>query len=817
MLGEILEDYEKGKSIRASLSDEKSYSPEVFLATVKDFADDVHGRFGQLKTAVEKALEEHDITAAQAFPQSSLSSDLGIGHDPAMRANIRLTEQQKHFLISRGPSQPKLEKFPINTDISKGKQNNFSAQWYTDYPLLEYSVSVDHAFCFACSLFGDASGCAETSWSIKGIRRWDKMKSRGQKKKGKLADHFTSSTHKLAVVKLEAFQVKERHVDVGLASARRERVALEEQERQKNRKVIKLLLDCCRYLSRQALAFRGSEDDANGNFRQLVGLLSRWVPFMDHWMNKSLSRPYHFSYMSAKSQNEFISLIGSAVRMKIIDEIKLSGIFAVMADTTPDSSHVDQISLIVRYVDENFEIKERLIMISEITKKSGDAFAQKIIEMLQELRLPLSSIRFQCYDTTASMSGAYNGAQAKLSERLGRSIPYITCLGHKTNLCVEHACRASMMIDQFFATLQQLFNFFTRSTDRFGRFKDKIEELQEGLVMKNLSKTRWIGRAESIRAVWIGYEILIDTLRDIECSRECDREARMTAANLLKEIHSLEFYLSLLFMKNVIYKMKLISLEVQEIQQDVIASLSAICETRDAMIQMRNDETGTDGIISAAIQKCESTGLDPVYEYSKKHRLRRPPKRIDDCNETSGIQTLSDYYRREIAVVLDQLVVDLNEINNYFLTIIQPITVLLPSQLSKGTRSDFQKVCDTFPDDLKDLDALIADIEMIRERLAASNAKTLLEAAQWLKEKGKVYPSLLKAYQLALTIPVSVASNERSFSKLKLVKTYLRSTMKEARLDSLMLAACSNDILDSLNLDVIADSWSKLKTRKAKI
>ena len=73
MLGEILEDYEKGKSIRASLSDEKSYSPEVFLATVKDFADDVHGRFGQLKTAVEKLLKNmtlqlHKPFHSQAFP-----------------------------------------------------------------------------------------------------------------------------------------------------------------------------------------------------------------------------------------------------------------------------------------------------------------------------------------------------------------------------------------------------------------------------------------------------------------------------------------------------------------------------------------------------------------------------------------------------------------------------------------------------------------------------------------------------------------------------------------------------------------------------
>jgi hypothetical protein len=77
------------------------------------------------------------------------------------------------------------------------------------------------------------------------------------------------------------------------------------------------------------------------------------------------------------------------------------------------------------------------------------------------------------------MSGVYNGAQAKLSEHLERKIPYINCLGHKTNLCIKHPCKSSVMIEEFFTTLQELYNFLTKSTSRFEKLKSKIESLQE--------------------------------------------------------------------------------------------------------------------------------------------------------------------------------------------------------------------------------------------------------------------------------------------------------------------------------------------------
>ncbi|CAH9130037.1 unnamed protein product [Cuscuta epithymum] len=49
------------------------------------------------------------------------------------------------------------------------------------------------------------------------------------------------------------------------------------------------------------------------------------------------------------------------------------------------------------------------------------------------------------------------------------------------------------------------------------------------------------------------------------------------------------------------------------------------------------------------------------------------------------------------------------------------------------------------------------------------------------------YPNASIAYRILLTTPVTVASTEMSFSKLKLLKVYLRSSMSQKRLNGLAI------------------------------
>lgn len=74
-------------------------------------------------------------------------------------------------------------------------------------------------------------------------------------------------------------------------------------------------------------------------------------------------------------------------------------------------------------------------------------------------------------------------------------------------------------------------------------------------------------------------------------------------------------------MESIIYKTKIAVLEVQEVDQHILASLDVMGQTRDALIRIRRDDLAMDVIITAAVDKCQSFGIDPEYEFSKKHRL----------------------------------------------------------------------------------------------------------------------------------------------------------------------------------------------------
>ncbi|XP_076909256.1 uncharacterized protein LOC143566433 [Bidens hawaiensis] len=76
-------------------------------------------------------------------------------------------------------------------------------------------------------------------------------------------------------------------------------------------------------------------------------------------------------------------------------------------------------------------------------------------------------------------------------------------------------------------------------------------------------------------------------------------------------------------------------------------------------------------------------------------------------------------------------------------------------------------------------------------------------------------PNALVAYRVLLTIPVTVASAERSFSLLKLLKAYLRSSMSQERLNGLAIIAIENDVLETMDYKELIECFGYKNAKRA--
>ena len=76
------------------------------------------------------------------------------------------------------------------------------------------------------------------------------------------------------------------------------------------------------------------------------------------------------------------------------------------------------------------------------------------------------------------------------------------------------------------------------------------------------------------------------------------------------------------------------------------------------------------------------------------------------------------------------------------------------------------------------------------------------------------FPNTCIAYRILLTIPIIVASVEISFSKLKLIKSYLRSTISQERLSGLPILSIENEILEELEYKNLISQSASQKARK---
>ena len=144
--------------------------------------------------------------------------------------------------------------------------------------------------------------------------------------------------------------------------------------------------------------------------------------------------------------------------------------------------------------------------------------------------------------------------------------------------------------------------------------------------------------------------------------------------------------------------------------------------------------------------------------------------------------------------------------------------------MGKVYEKELEFVCNFYGDDFNRLE-LEAQLKVLRtlysdkyeddEQASVRSLKAVLQDLS-LPQRSLIDEVCL-VFKLLLVMPATNCTSERSFSALRRIKTYLRSTMTQARLNHLMIINYHQDLTDKMDLEVIADEFIDAKESRSPI
>lgn len=695
-----------------------------------------------------------------------------------------------------GPIQPNLDSYP---KTKHGNQNRaFSKIYYTEFKWLEYSIQSDRVFCFCCRNFGIKGPMYDgEAFTVTGFNNWKKFGEKGKK-------HNSSKFHIENFCKWNEYEKSKKTgtVHTKLSSAYYEQV-------NKNREYIKILADIVLCLCRQGLAFRGHDEtissENRGNFLEICSLLAKYNPTFHEYYAKPIN------YTSHKIQDDLIDIISNLVRKKIIEEIKQCGIVGIMCDEARCFKE-EQLSLCVRYV-KDLEIRERFLRFIECSQeRTAESLFNLIVHNLNDLKLDGVEVIAQSYDGAAVMSGQVAGLQTKIREKYPAAI-YTHCMSHRLNLVVTDVCNNIQGARNFFNVMQSLYVHFSRPSTH-----KTLKKIQEYMKMTpkelgQMSDTRWACRYKTCDAVKTSYNAILEAL-DLEINEDRDRNS-VEAIGLLASLRQPSFIVYLFAMEEILRIIHILSMKLQEKDATVGNSISIINGVIKTFEDMRSDESFMTRwqVLETFSDQFDIT-LEPPRTTSKRKKKESSDLRGYIVTSTIGAseEYVTDlpkiqYWRIHVWFkILDAVI---NDLKSRFSPLNQEIGISCDKFLNldfEGGETFIKLYANTVKIDKT---SLKSEMTVAKNLIKLNSDAITIKDLKCLKQN--TFPNLYKLLQCALVIPVSSATCERSFSAMRRIKTWLRTSMLQNRFDNVSIICIEKDI--KVNPEEVLEEFAKKDRR----
>ena len=323
-----------------------------------------------------------------------------------------------------------------------------------------------------------------------------------------------------------------------------------------------------------------------------------------------------------------------------------------------------------------------------------------------------------------------------------------------------------------------------------------------------LCPTRWTVRADALHSIFCNYEALVQLWEEsLDFVRETEMRARIMSVRSYME--TFDFFFGISLGELVLRHSDNLSRTLQSPRLSAAEGQKIIKMTVQTLESLRKEDK-FDLFWTKVVKKSSDLGVqDPQVP-----RRRKAPRRYE-IGESEGdfIGDVKIHYRVIYYGALDSVV---SSIKDRFQQPGYQMYCRLESLLLKAANKeeyedDLEFVCHFYGNDL-DQALLDSQLGIMTTSLPAVKSKydlfDLLEYLRGLSDGQKeLLSQVCKLASLILVMPATNSVSERSFSTLRFVKNYLRSTMKQSRLNNIMILKVHSDRTDTLNLIEIGNEF----------
>ena len=341
-------------------------------------------------------------------------------------------------------------------------------------------------------------------------------------------------------------------------------------------------------------------------------------------------------------------------------------------------------------------------------------------------------------------------------------------------------------------TADAIARFFSNSPKRQLALEEWVDTILQGKrrkKLKEMCRTRWVERHEAFE---VFADLFLPTVSCLEAianstNEEWNRDTRSDAMSLLLAMSQFSFTVALVATQNVLAYTKGLSVKLQGHYVDVARAHRDVDTVKATLQGVRsNVSTFHSRVYRQATQMAQCVGIEESSPRLAGRQQHRSNIQAENC---------SDYYQLNLTIpLLDHLISELNA--RFDATSAQNVTEfmhLLPSAImgsATPSGNDFQNILQFYNDDLPFPLSFDSELDLWQHKwtLEPQLASELDTPEKALPHTdGDFFPNIRVLFRIMATLPVTSCECERSISMLKFIKSPLRSSMGQDRLNGLAM------------------------------